>query len=197
MGRKRKEEFGELTGEAIYSKKAQKELEEREQQARSAEKIELKRAKPGWDPDYFKRVEERRKKLKEGKEAEKGETEAESPEQISEPASEMGALFSPEGVIMMFLAILIDTAGLFCLVLTAVFGIGQIISPVVDIIGMVLIGGWMLFRYGQMTGTKGAKKAGGKLLKRFGLSFLGELIPIFGDVAPCWTLAVYFTLKSK
>jgi len=29
-----------------------------------------------------------------------------------------------------------------------------------------------------------------------GLSFLGELIPFFGDVAPCWTLAVYFELQS-
>lgn len=131
-------------------------------------------------------------------ETEEQEETEESPEEVSEPASEeMGALFSPEGIIMMLLAILIDTAGLICLILTAIFGIGQIISLVVDIIGMVLIGGWMLSRYGRMTGTKGAKKAGGKLLKRFGLSFLGELIPIFGDVAPCWILAVYFTLKSK
>lgn len=129
-------------------------------------------------------------------EAKEEETE-ESPEEVSEPASESGALFSPEGAIMMLLAILIDTAGLICLILTLIFGIGQAISVAVDIIGMVLIGGWMLFRYGQMTGTKGAKKVGGKLLKRFGLSFLGELIPIFGDVAPCWILAVYFTLKSS
>ena len=119
-----------------------------------------------------------------------------SPEEASETGG-LGALFSPEGIIMMLLAGLIDTIGLFCLALTLVFGIGQAISPILDTIGLILIGGWMLSRYGRMTGTKGAKKAGGKLLKRFGLSFLGELIPIFGDVAPCWTLAVYFTLKSS
>jgi len=136
-------------------------------------------------------------------ETEEQEETEESPEEVSEPASERGALFSPEGVIMMLLAILIDIAGLFCLVLDLVlslfgiFGIGTAISSVLDVLGLILIGGWMLFRYGQMTGTKGAKKAGGKLLKRLGLSFLGELIPIFGDVAPCWTLAVYFTLKSS
>ena len=148
-------------------------------------------------PDDSQKATEKTSEKETPEEGTPEEETAESPEDVSEPASEMGALFSPEGVIMMLLAILIDTAGLICLILTAIFGIGQVISLVVDIIGMVLIGGWMLSRYGRMTGTKGAKKAGGKLLKRFGLSFLDELIPIFGDVAPCWTLAVYFTLKSS
>ena len=148
-------------------------------------------------PDDSQKATEKTSEKETPEEGTPEEETTESPEDVSEPVSEMGALFSPEGAIMMLLAILIDTAGLICLILTIVFGIGQVISLAMDIIGMVLIGGWMLFRYGQMTGTKGAKKAVGKLLKRFGLSFLGELIPIFGDVAPCWTLAVYFTLKSS
>ena len=115
-----------------------------------------------------------------------------------EPADteKMGAFLSPEGILMMGLAILIDMAGLFSLVLIWLFGVGFIISTIFDVAGLVLIGGWMLLRSGQITATKGAKKAFGKLLKRGGLSFIGESIPIFGDIAPCWTLAVYFELKN-
>jgi hypothetical protein len=77
----------------------------------------------------------------------------------------------------------------------ACFGLDDL--GIIDIIGLFVIGGWMLSRSGQIIGTKGAKKAGGKIFKRLGLSFFGELIPYFGGIAPCWILAVYFELKSK
>lgn len=130
---------------------------------------------------------------KSGEEAEKTEeAEEESPEETTSPETEsMGALFSPEGVIMMFLAGILDLIGLIILC----FGLDD--CGILDIIGLILIGGWMLSRYGRITVSKGAKKIGSKMLKQVGLSFLGELIPYFGNIAPCWTLAVYFQIKSK
>lgn len=112
--------------------------------------------------------------------------------EVSEIATEkMGNFFSPEAVIMMLLAIILDLTGFIILC----FGLDDV--GILDVIGLILIGGWMLSRSGQITVTKGAKKAGGKIFKRLGISFVGELIPYFGNVAPCWTLAVYFQLKSQ
>ena len=84
---------------------------------------------------------------------------------------------------------------------------------ILDIIGLVIIGSWMLFRRGHVTlpkktaekiekkaleqFTKTTKKTGKKFLKRFGLAFLGEIIPYIGGIAPCWTLAVFFELKNN
>ena len=102
---------------------------------------------------------------------------------------------SPEGVLMLFIAVIFDFIGLILLVLTLFWGIGQAISPFLDIAGLVVIGGWMMARAGTITVPKKALKTAGKLGKKIGLPFLGELIPVFGDIAFCWTLAVWFSLK--
>lgn len=49
---------------------------------------------------------------------------------------------------------------------------------------------------GKVVLTKGAKKLLTKLLKRLGLGLLTEIIPYVGDVAPAWTIAVYYHLNS-
>ena len=66
LGRQRKQEFGELRGKAIYDRKARRELEQREKEADLAEKIEMRKLKPGWNPDYFIREEKTRKRNKKG-----------------------------------------------------------------------------------------------------------------------------------
>ena len=109
-------------------------------------------------------------------------------------------LLSPEALLVLTLAVILDLVGLILFFLSFI-GIGIPLSFILDIIGLVLIGSWMFFRTGHITTTKKAekiiKKGGRKLLKRLGLAFLGEIIPFFGDIAPCWTLAVYFELKNN
>ena len=124
-------------------------------------------------------------------------TEKEEKTKRAKTVEEQAASFtSPEAFVMLSIAIALDLLGLFIFILD-LLGIGLIISFVPDIIGLIFIGGWMLFRTGRVTVTKKAQKTGKKLFKRLGLAFLGELIPFFGDVAFCWTLAVYFELKNN
>ncbi len=110
----------------------------------------------------------------------------------------LGSLASPEGVLMMFAALLLDCIGVFLLI----FGLDDF--GVTDIIGIFLIGGWMYSRSGFIAMPKGAeKKAKGWLRKlfrgkwkRYLTPILGEAIPYFGGIALCWTLAVYYELTD-
>lgn len=102
---------------------------------------------------------------------------------------------SPEALVMFLIAGIFDLIGLLFFILSFI-GIGIILSWIFDFIALFIIGGWMFFRSGKITTTKKTKKVLKKILKRLGLSFLGEIIPFFGDLAPCWTLGVYFTLKN-
>lgn len=112
----------------------------------------------------------------------------------------MGALFSPEALVMFIAAGSLDLIGLILLILDFI-GIGLALSFIPDIIGIIVIGSWMYFRSGHITISRRAgktiKKTGRKIFKRLGLAFLGELIPFFGDVAFCWLLVVYFELKNN
>ena len=112
----------------------------------------------------------------------------------------MGAFFSPEALIIFMVAGFLDLIGLILLILDFI-GIGLALSFIPDIIGIIIIGGWMYFRSGHITISRKAgktvKTTGRKVLKRLGLAFLGELIPVFGDVAFCWLLVVYFELKNN
>lgn len=112
----------------------------------------------------------------------------------------MGAFFSPEALVMFMIAGSLDLAGLVIFILS-LFGVGIAISFIPDIIGLVFLGSLMYFRTGHVTISRSAgktiRKSGRKIFKRLGLSFVGELIPFFGDIAFCWTLAVYFELKNN
>ncbi|MBZ9578156.1 hypothetical protein KJA13_04005 [Patescibacteria group bacterium] len=112
----------------------------------------------------------------------------------------MGALFSPEALVMFVVAGSLDLIGLILLILDFI-GIGLALSFIPDIIGIIVIGGWMYFRSGHITISRRAgktiKTTGRKIFKRLGLAFLGELIPLFGDIAFCWLLVVYLELKNN
>ncbi len=118
-----------------------------------------------------------------------------SQEQEREPAG----LLSTAGVIILPLAIILDITGaiLLCVGLDDFF--------LTDIIGIIFIGGWMLFRSGKVIETP--KRGGGlfrmdflrKLFrgkyKRFLTPFIGEIILYLGAL-PFWSLAVYFELTE-
>jgi len=114
---------------------------------------------------------------------------------MEEQAKNNPSMLSPVGIMLLISAVLLDLAGLIILC----FGLDDF--GILDALGLIFIGGLMFMSSGDITATKGAKKvlkkAGGKVLKRAGLSFLGELIPYFGGIAPCWTIAVILHFRNK
>jgi hypothetical protein len=101
------------------------------------------------------------------------------------------ALFSPEGIMMLFIAGVIDLID---------FLIGSFL--LLDLVAILTIGVWTYFHSQRVAMTRGAAarlgKAAGwarrmKWLRP--LLIVLEFIPIVG-MLPCWILVVYFELKS-
>jgi hypothetical protein len=93
--------------------------------------------------------------------------------------------------VMLFLAAIIDVFGLACFFLSFtgfLTPVAQVFSTILDFVGLILIGGWILFSGGMPPG-----KIGTRLLTRVGLAFLVESIPFLGDISPSWILAVLST----
>ena len=120
-------------------------------------------------------------------------------QEISEQKEEgagQGTLFSPEAVLMLFVAGILDAIGIILIFfLLDDFG-------VTDIIGILTIGIWIWFRSQTMKMTRGASKTAakvgkwGKRLKWLRpLCIIGEFIPYVG-VAPFWLLLVYAELQE-
>lgn len=127
----------------------------------------------------------------------------------------MSSFTSPEGILMLFLAGLLDLIGILCLIADLAFGIGEIFSFIPDAIGIVFFGFWMLIRSQesdfknmakQVSDKKQAMKKTNQVMKktakkgakkgtRFALSSLGELIPFLGAL-PFWTIFVILELKE-
>lgn len=101
-----------------------------------------------------------------------------------------GNLTSPEGILMLCIAALLDAIGMVIALAGTWFGIDD--YGVLDILGMLIIGGWMLVR----GGSSGAKEAAKKGLKRFITASAVEVVPFLGGVAPSWIILVYRTLKN-
>ena len=108
------------------------------------------------------------------------------------------SLLSPEGIIMMSVAVGLDLAGL----VDAIPVIGNILSYFIDFLGIILIGTWTYFRSQSFQATGKATARIGKAAKWAGrlkwlrpLLFIGELIPVVGAL-PLWTLLVYFELQT-
>ena len=109
-----------------------------------------------------------------------------------------GVFFSPAALIMLPLAAVIDVSEFF---IGGIPVIGQIISIILDIVAIVFIGGWMWFRSGTMTVSKGTQARIAKVAKWAKrlkwlrpLLIILEFIPIVGS-APLWVIAVYLELK--
>ena len=115
-----------------------------------------------------------------------------------EAGSNIGNLFSPEGVIMLLLAAAIDLIGLIvALFIADDYGI-------VDIIAFIIIGGWMYFRSSAISVSEKTKQkieSGlGKIFKgpwkKYLTPLIGEILPLSGPLLPLWTIAVYYELIS-
>ncbi len=134
----------------------------------------------------------------EGTEISEGSDEETAEEKTSE-SNILGSLLSPIGIIMLLAAGMIDLIGF----LIMCFGLDDL--GIMDIIGLIFVGGLMYIHSGSITSgkkdkkttKKTTKKVGGKIFKRLGLSFLVEIIPYLGSLVPSWTIAAYSHLKNS
>ncbi len=125
-------------------------------------------------------------------------------EEIEETQIQTGGglsnLGSPEGFIMMGVAITLDATGL----VINLCGLDD--CGILDIVGIVIICGWMLFK-GQgklhVTASKGGQQQMQSFIQKlfrgktskFLTPIIGEIIPYVGAL-PCWTLAVFFEVTE-
>lgn len=98
--------------------------------------------------------------------------------------TDKGNLTAPEGVLMLCVATLLDGIGLILFFLS---WLGVDDYGLLDIIGGVIIGGWLYFRKGTISP---------KMLRRFLIAFGVEVVPILGSVSPSWMILVWQELKS-
>ncbi len=110
-----------------------------------------------------------------------------------------GIFFSPVGVAMMSLAVICDVGEL---VVELIPVVGQALSIAIDFIALILIGGWMYFKSGEVSVPKKTAGKIGKMTKwTKRLKWLRpvclviEMIPIASSILPLWIVAVYFELK--
>ncbi|KKP32716.1 MAG: hypothetical protein A2312_04005 [Candidatus Staskawiczbacteria bacterium RIFOXYB2_FULL_32_9] len=106
-------------------------------------------------------------------------------------ADDSGEITSPEGVLMLMVAVILDGIGLIILC----FALDDF--WILDMTGLLTIGAWIFFRTGHVSATATAKKTGKKLLSRLGLGLIVELIPWFGGLCPSWVIIVWREMNGK
>lgn len=142
--------------------------------------------------------EESEKEITDSQETAEETPETPEEETLEEPTGGgIGALFGPEGVVMMSIAVILDLVGIIILC----FGLDDF--GVTDAIGIIFISPWMFLRSStlavpgkmQQRTQKGLAKLFRGKWKKFLTPIIGEIIPYVGAL-PCWTLAVYYEITS-
>lgn len=108
--------------------------------------------------------------------------------------SDGGGITSPEGVLMLFVALFFDIIGI---VLNICFDL----NAISDAFAIVIIGIWFLSRTGDIKSSFSKGKGGeqnmeledmiGKVLKKFGITYLIKIIPFVGSFLSLWTYRVW------
>jgi len=96
-----------------------------------------------------------------------------------------GGLTTPEGVLMLMVAGVLDGLGV---MLSLLSWLGVDDYGILDILGALIFGSWLFFR----NGFGSLSRSTVKLLTAFGI----ELVPILGSVSPSWIVFVWKELKS-
>lgn len=109
------------------------------------------------------------------------------------------ALLSPAALIMFLIAFSLDLVGFFL----AIFGVSEVFSIIIDVVGLTTIGLWTYARsqsakvtYGAAERLTKAAQTAGKLRWLRPLLIILEFVPFIG-AAPCWIILVYFELKNS
>ena len=143
--------------------------------------------------------------------AESSQEELESANQSQRQGIEnaRGSFLSADFLIIFFFAVLIDIIDI-ALEAFAWLVAPKIIAIVVDLFAFIIIGSWIYTKTKSLEQAKSRVARGlspdlkkryqktvmGKVLKKMGLSMLGEMIPFVG-IVPFWTLRVFSVLKQK
>jgi hypothetical protein len=92
--------------------------------------------------------------------------------------------------LLILIAIILDTIGFIFFILDF-FGIGEIPSMVLDVVGALSIG-VLLFLFNKSTAglEKGFIPIIQKIAAKTGMTTIAEFVPLLGDVAPFWTILV-------
>ena len=118
-------------------------------------------------------------------------------EVTEETTRKTSALLSPEGILMMSVAGMLDILSIIGAILILAFGAGLLFAKIVYIVGLIIVGIWAFFRSGTLP-ARG--KRGGRTLMRFlrrqWPKLVGKAVPAVGDVLPLWTWTVYSELTS-
>lgn len=101
---------------------------------------------------------------------------------IRSDESAQASIYSPEGVVVLFFAIMLDVLG----IVLNIFGIGVVVT----VIGLPTLGVWVWVRGGKVSLSKKA----GRFAKKAGVTAILETIS-FG-LLPGWTVMVLRTLKK-
>ena len=122
------------------------------------------------------------------------------PTEVTVPSEKSSvALASPEGVLMLMIAVFLDLLGAIIAIIAIIvalftLGVGgfiELISFIPDVLGLLTIGVWAFIRTGKIPFTQ--KLA--RFAKRPLLIIIGESIPFVGAL-PLWSLYVFFKLKK-
>jgi len=114
------------------------------------------------------------------------EEDEDNPQQEQQDTS--GQLTGPEGILMLCIAGILDGIGI-ALFFLSWMGVDD--YGILDVLGMMLIGGWMWFRSGELN-ERIVKKG----IRRFATAAIVELVPVLGSVSPSWVILVYQELKG-
>jgi hypothetical protein len=126
-----------------------------------------------------------------------GETKGQDKAEVAGSGS--GNLTTPEGICMMFLAVVFDVIGI---ILNILFDL----NIITDTAGIIVFGGWALFRKGDMSiilNKNKNNKAGAAediliyMAKKFGSTYLIKIIPFIGSLFSFWTYRVYKILTTE
>ncbi len=113
---------------------------------------------------------------------------------------DVGNIMTPEGVIMLIVAIFFDVGELLVELIPVV---GWIISALMDVVAFIFFGIWMKMRGSNVKATKKMTAKIGKAAKwakrikwMKPVFVIIELLPIpyFGSLLPLWILLIYFEL---
>jgi len=117
--------------------------------------------------------------------AEEKQDEVDKNSEPSASSETKGNLTAPEGILMLCVAGLLDSLGLifFCF-----SWLGMDDYGVLDIIGAIIIGGWLFIRKGKGSSSRAIKR----LLIAFGI----EAVPFLGGISPSWIILVWKELRS-
>lgn len=107
-------------------------------------------------------------------------------------------IFTPAGVVMLTIGVILDFASIICAILIIAFGVGLLLAKVVYFVGLIITSLWAFARSGSIPIKKGGKEMSPltHFFKKQWKKLAAKAVPAIGDALPIWTWTIYSELKS-